>query len=116
MRRYSESVKGDVSRRMSPPRLQSVAQTLAELFIHVVTHYNWRKTWRLQGEVPSAWKKVPEGWGATEKFTVVVETVWLNATGLIAYCCEQGLYPDQVEWWRQSSQDANEKPLLTLKE
>jgi transposase-like protein len=49
MRRYSEAVKADVRRRMSPPQRQSVAQISAELGIHVVTLYNWRKAWRLQG-------------------------------------------------------------------
>jgi transposase-like protein len=82
----------------------------------VVTLYNWRKTWRLQGEVVPASEKDPEGWGATDKFTVVLETAGLNATELSAYCRERGLYPEQVERWRQASQDANEKPVLTLKE
>jgi len=116
MRRYSEAVKADVRRRMSPPHRQSVAQISAELGIHVVTLYNWRKTWRLQGEVVPASEKDPEGWGTTDKFTVVLETAGLNATELSAYCRERGLYPEQVERWRQASQDANEKPVLTLKE
>jgi transposase-like protein len=116
MRRYSEAVKADVRRRMSPPQRQSVSQISAELGIHVVTLYNWRKTWRLQGEVVPASEKDPEGWGATDKFTVVLETAGLNATELSAYCRERGLYPEQVERWRQASQDANEKPVLTLKE
>jgi transposase len=116
MRRYSEAVKADVRRRMSPPHRQSVAQISAELGIHVVTLYNWRKTWRLQGEVVPASEKDPEGWGATDKFTVVLETAGLNAIELSAYCRERGLYPEQVERWRQASQDANQKPVLTLKE
>jgi transposase-like protein len=116
MRRYSEAVKADVRKRMSPPMRQSLAQISAELGIHVVTLYNWRKSWRLQGEVVPASEKDPEGWSATDKFTVVLETAGLNATELSAYCRERGLYPEQVERWRQASQDANEKPVLTLKE
>jgi transposase len=116
MRRYSEAVKADVRRRTSPPMRQSVAQISAELGIHVVTLYNWRKAWRLQGEVVPASEKDPDGWGAADKFTVVLETAGLNATELSAYCRERGLYPEQVERWRQASQDANEKPVLTLKE
>jgi len=116
MRRYSEAVRADVRRRMSPPHRQSVARISAELGIHVVTLYNWRKTWRLQGEVVPASEKEPEGWGATDKFSVVLETAGLNATELSAYCRERGLYPEQVDRWRQASQDANEKPVLTLKE
>ena len=49
MPRYSEAVKADVRRRMSPPHRQSVAQISAELGIHVVTLYNWRKAWRCGG-------------------------------------------------------------------
>jgi len=63
MRRYSEVAKADMRRRMSPPQRQSVAQISAELGIHVVTLYSWRKAWRLQGEVVSASQKDPEVWG-----------------------------------------------------
>jgi transposase-like protein len=101
---------------MSPPHRQSVAQISAELGIHIVTLYNWRKAWRLQGEVVPASEKDPDGWSAADKFTVVLETAGLNATELSAYCRERGLYPEQVERWRQAAQDANDKPVLTLKE
>ena len=47
---------------------------------------------------------------------MVLETAGLNATQLSAYCRERGLYPEQVERWRQAAHDANEKPVLTLKE
>ena len=101
---------------MSPPHRQSVAQISVELGIHIVTLYNWRKTWRLQGEVVPASEKDPDGWSASDKFKVVLETAGLNATELSAYCRERGLYPEQVDRWRQGAQDANEKPVLTLKE
>jgi len=116
MHRYSEAVKADVRRRMTPPHRQSVAQISAELGIHVVTLYNWRKTWRLQGEVVPASAKEPEGWTAADKFTVVLETAGLNANELSAYCRERGLFPEQVSRWRQAAQDANDKPVLNLKE
>ena len=116
MRRYSEVLKADVRRRMSPPQRQSVARISEETGIHICTLYAWRKGWRLEGEVVPASQKDPEGWSAADKFTVVLETAGLNATELSAYCRERGLYPEQVERWRQASQDANEKPVLTLKE
>ena len=116
MRRYSEAIRADVRRRMSPPMRQSVARISEELGIHVMTLYKWRKAWRLQGEVVPASEKEPEGWSAADKFTVVLETAGLNATELSAYCRQKGLYPEQVDRWRQASQDANEKPVLTIKE
>ena len=51
MPRYSEAVKADVRTWLSPQYKQSVDQISAEVGIHVVTFYNWRKAWRLQGEV-----------------------------------------------------------------
>ena len=116
MRRYSEAVKADVRRRMRPPNRQSVARISEELGIHVVTLYNWRKVWRLQGEVVPASEKEPEGWSTADKFTVVLETAGLNATELSAYCRERGLFPEQVSRWRQASQDANDQPVLTMAE
>ena len=103
MRRYSEAVKADVRRRRSPPMRQSLAQISAELGFHVVTLYNWRKTWRLQGEVVPASEKDPESWSAADKFTVVLETAGLNATELSAYCRQKGLYPEQVDRGRQTA-------------
>jgi len=73
MRRYSEAVKADVRRRMSPPHRQSLAWILEELGIHVITLYKCRKTWLLEVEVVSASEKEPDGWSAADKFTVVLE-------------------------------------------
>ena len=116
MRPYSEAVKADVRRRMSPPHRQSVKEIAQELGIHVITLYKWRKTWRLQGEVVPATQNEPEGWGPLDKFTVVLETAGMNATELGAYCRERGLFPEQVSRWRQAAQDANAKPVLTMAE
>lgn len=46
--------------------------------------------------VPSS-EKEPEGWGSTDKFTVVLETAGLNATELSVYCRQRGLYPRAAE-------------------
>ena len=114
MRRYSETVKADVRRRMSPPARQSVAQISKELGIHLATLYAWRKAWRLQGEVVPASEKAPETWSSADKFTVVLESSGLNATELGAFCRERGLYPEQVDRWRQAAQDANANSMLTM--
>jgi transposase len=47
---------------------------------------------------------------------LVLETAGLNATELSGYSRERGLYPEQVEGWHHAVQDANDKPVLTLKE
>ena len=101
---------------MSPPQSQSVALISEDLGIYVMTLYKRRKSWRLQGEVVPASQKDPGGWSAADKFTVVLESTGLKVTELSAYCRQKGLYPEQVDRWRQAAQDANEKPVLTIKE
>ena len=101
---------------MSPPHRQSVAQISQELGIHQATLYNWRKSWRLQGEVVPPSEKDPEGWTAADKFTVVLESAGFNAKELSAYCRERGLFPEQVDRWRQTAQDANANAVLTMAE
>ena len=88
MRPYSEAAKADVRRRMSPPHRQSMVRISEERGIQIVTLYNRRKAWRLNGEVVPASEKEPEGWDAADKFTVVMETAGLNATEISAYCRE----------------------------
>jgi transposase len=94
---------------------QRETQISAELGISVVTLYKRRKVWRLQREVVPASEKEPEGWSAADQLTVVMETVGLNATEISPYRRGRGLFPEQVERWRQVGQDGNEKPVLTLK-
>jgi Tfp pilus assembly protein FimV len=76
--------------------------------------YKWRKYWRLQGEVVPASQKDPVGWGPADKLTVVLETAGLNVTELCGYCRERGLFPEQVDRWRQAAQDASAQPVLTM--
>jgi hypothetical protein len=107
MHSYSGAVKADVRRRMSPPHRQSVAEISEGLGIHMITLNQWRKAWRLQGELVPATQKDPDGWGPAGKFTVVLEIAGLNATELGGYCRKRGLSPEQVVCWRQAAQEAN---------
>ena len=58
----------------------------------------------------------PESCGPIAEFTVLLEIAGLNATDLCANYRERGMFPEQVERWRQAYQDVNEKPELTLTE
>ncbi len=113
MRRYNEAVKVDVRMRMSPPHLQSVAWISEGLGIQVINLCKCRKSLRFQGEVVPASEKDPEGLGATDMFKVVQETAGLTATELSAYCRERGCSPSRRNAG-EGSQDANDKPVLTL--
>ena len=102
---------------MNEPAPESERGTdFKDLGIYVMTLYKRRKAWLLQGEVVPASQKDPGGWSAADKFTVVLESTGLKVTELSAYCRQKGLDPEQVDRWRQAAQDANEKPVLTIKE
>jgi transposase-like protein len=57
---------------------------------------------------------LPRAFTTADKFTVVLESAGLNATELGAFCRERGLYPEQVDRWRQAAQDANANSMLTM--
>ena len=116
MRGYSEAVQPDVRRRISPSHRQSVAQIYQELGIHQATSTTGGRAGSCRLEVVPVSEKDPEGWTAADKFTVVLESAGFNATELSAYCRERGLFPEQVDRWRQTAQDANANAVLTMAE
>ena len=92
MRRDNEAVKAKVKQRMRPPERPGAARISQRLGIGVATLYSWRQAWRLQGEVVPAAGKGSEGWPATDKFSVVLETTGINDSKISACCREWRLY------------------------
>ena len=88
---------------MSRPAPQSVTLIFKVLGIQITTLYAWRKTWRFQWEVVPASENDRECWSAAESFTVVLDSAGLNTTEFGAFCRERGLYPVQVDRWRQAT-------------
>ena len=74
---------------------QATAVFRREPGIHVITLCTGRKDWRLQGEVVPAREKAPEGCGAADKFTVVLETAGMNDPEHGAYCRERVWFPNR---------------------
>lgn len=68
MHRYSEAGKPDVRRRMRPTQWPSVAMSCEELYISLLTLYNWTKAGWLQGEAVSASEQYPEDLASTDNF------------------------------------------------
>lgn len=46
--------------------------------------------------------KLTDEWPAEAKFAVVLETAALSEIELSEYCRRKGLYPEQVQQWRQA--------------
>jgi transposase-like protein len=106
--RYSDERKEAVLRKMLPPHNRPLDELAAEEGISEATLYNWRRAAREQGRLLPAGATGPEGWSAADKFAAVVETAALNEAELGEYCRKRGLYPEQIQAWRNACEQAND--------
>jgi hypothetical protein len=53
---------------------------------------------------------------AEQRFSIVLETATFSEIKLSEYCREKGLYPEQIQQWKQACISANnDEPTLNLK-
>lgn len=102
MPRYSEERKAAVLKKLLPPDNRSVASVAAEEGISDATLYGWLKSCRRQGVPVPGNRKTGDDWSADAKLAVVIETASLSETELGTYCREKGLYPEQVQRWKEA--------------
>ncbi len=50
-------------------------------------------------------------YSAEARFAIVLEAATLSETELSQYCRENGLYPEQVQQWKQACINGNTKPV-----
>ncbi len=106
MKHYSEG-KQSVIKKMMPPCNTPISQLVEETGISDGTLYTWRKEARKRGVIVPGDGKNPEKWSSADKFAVVLETASLNEAELGEYCRKKGLYPEQIEQWKQACVNAN---------
>lgn len=76
------------------------------------TLYTWSR--KLNSATTSNMKKTTLT--AEQRFSVVLETATFSEIKLSEYCREKGLYPEQIQQWKQACISANnDKPTLNLK-
>lgn len=103
MSRYATERKAAVLKKLLPPHNRSVPEVAQSEGISEATLYNWLKQARIEGApVPGNIPTTSEGWSNNSKFAVVLETAGLTATELGEYCRSKGLYPEQVQTWKQA--------------
>lgn len=103
MSKYSMEFKDAAVTKMMPPNAVSVRAVSSETGVSDVTLYKWRKEYRDRGVAVPGDDINPENWGAQDKLAVVIETAAFNAVELSEYCRKKGLYPDQVQRWRETA-------------
>jgi transposase-like protein len=106
--RYSKERKEAVIRKMLRPHNKSVPVIAREEGISEPTLYAWRAAARAKGLLLPKGDTTPEGWTSADKFAVVVETAALNEEQKAEYCRGRGIYPEQLDAWRQACMNAND--------
>ena len=113
MRQYPDELKTNLIARMLPPNNVSVPALSRETGIPTDTLYTWRR--KAQQGGASQLATPVAGLSSEERFVVVLETATLTEVELGEYCRRKGLFPQQVNAWRELCKQAQE-PLSSKKE
>lgn len=106
--KYSEERKESVLKKMMPPHNRTIPELAKEEGISEATLYNWRSESRDKGHLLPDGDSTPEGWTSRDKFAAVLETATLSELEIGEYCRKRGLYPEQIQAWRQACEQAND--------
>lgn len=101
MKTYSPERKAAVIARMLPPHNQSVVQIARAEGIPINTLYTWRSQSGVVGGEPKP-PKPPLEWPQEARFAALIETAPLSAHAVAEYCRRKGLYPEQLQQWKDS--------------
>lgn len=103
MARYGQVFKDKAVARLLPPESAPIETVARELSISVTTLARWR--------ADALSKPTRErAWTAAARFEAVLVTAALDEAGKNAWCREHGLYPRELEQWRQSATQALAEP------
>ena len=116
MARYSIERKDAILKKLLPPLNMTITEVSRQEGVALQTLYNWRYAAKKQGKPVPGKKATADDWSADTKLAVVVETSPLSASELSQYCREKGLYPEQVERWKQDCLQGFQNSEVTSKE
>ena len=103
MARYGQLFKDKAVSRLLPPESAPIETVAQELSISVTTLERWR------AEALSRPAR-ERAWTAAARFEAVLMTASLDEAGKSAWCRERGVYPQELEQWRESATQALAEP------
>jgi putative transposase len=103
MARYGQAMKDRVVARLLPPESVAIETLSQEVGISVTTLERWR------GEALTRPAR-ERAWSAAARLEAVVATAALDEAGQSAWCREHGVYPSELERWRQGATEALADP------
>jgi transposase-like protein len=96
MARYGQAFKDRAVARLLPPESASVEAVSRELGIGVGTLERWR------AEALASPAKTPI-WTATARLEAVIATATMDESAKSAWCREKGVYPAELDKWREEA-------------
>ena len=107
--KYTDERKEAVLSKLLAPHSRTIASLAEEEGISTATLYSWRNQARQSGRLLPDNSAEPEGWSSRDKFNAVLETAALSEAELAEYCRQRGLYVEQIQRWRASCEQANDR-------
>jgi len=101
--RYGQAFKDRAVARLLPPESAAVEVVARELGVAVVTLERWRAD---ALSMPAR----ERAWTAAARFEAVLATAAMDETSKSAWCRENGVYPQELEQWRQAATQALAEP------
>ena len=103
MARYGRAFKERAVARLLPPESSPVETISRELGVSVSTLERWRADAMSQSEGRRIWT-------AAARLEAVIATAAMDEEAKSAWCRENGLYPSELEKWRQGATAALAEP------
>ena len=103
MARYGQAFKDKAVARLLPPESASLESVARDLSISAPTLERWRADALSRPARERAWT-------AAARFEAMLVTAAMDEAGKSAWCRERGVYPQELEQWRQAATQALAEP------
>jgi len=108
MARYGQAFKDRAVARLLPPESAPVKAVSRELGVSVATLERWRSAALAEPERERIWT-------AAARLETVIAAASMDETSRSAWSREQGVFPSEVEHWRESAMAAMAGPAQTMR-
>jgi transposase len=96
--RYGQAYKDRIAARLLPPESSSVEHVSREVGVSVATLERWRADALANGSA-----RGNQRWTATARLQAVIATAAMDEATRSAWCREQGVYPAELDAWKQDA-------------
>ena len=103
MARYGQAFKDRAVARLLPPESAPVKTVSQEIGVSVATLERWRAEALAEPQRERTWT-------AAARLEAVIATASMDEAGKSAWCREQGVFPSELEKWRNSAAAALAAP------